>query len=508
MSELLKRLRARHVDYTGPLGESWWKLVRAAFEGSGGFRVAVDTASVDDPAQEDWTGVTMTPVAGSYLRRYPRESGTAFAQRQRTSHYRNHIKTIVAQYQGHLWRRPPQRETSMEVLRAWWSSVDGVGTAIDPWLAVGCRRAQLFGWAVAYTDRPSTGVTLADAHTTARWLQPEELVDWELDGAGRFVWARLCTYVSTRDPFTGVCTVEEQYTTWTRTEWQRAIVRDGVVEAGERVPHTLGAVPLEVLYWSRPEGGRLYGTSHLDSAIGAALELFNVASEAREVERGTAFPVLYVQVQTQGTLASARLGSNNGLEIEPGVNIPPGFVSPDASISEHYAARRTELRDEIYQSANLDPPQALQSGGAESGVALARRFLPRRSVLVDATASLADFEGRMVELIARWWGATDATQISTWRTGTRIAYATDFDVDDTDTAIDRGLRIVGAGSSLAPVTLRAARIAVGRAIAPQATPTDDAALIEQATALYQRDCAALPTAPTAPTKPTTPGASP
>jgi hypothetical protein len=484
--------------------------VRDAYQGAGGFRTAVEAAHVDESGQDDWITRQIDVVPGSYLRRYGRETASAFAQRQRVSFYRNHVRTIVAQYQGHLWRRGPQRESDIATVSSWWASVDGQGTPISKWLAVGSRRSQLFGWSAAYFDRPREPQSVATAATSARWLQPEEVADWQIGADGALDWIKLCTEVETRDPFTGEETEVEVYTVWTRTTWRSVSVVETesgceIADDSGPVPHALGAVPVALLYWQPPECAEdLYGTSHLDSAIAAALELFNVSSEARAVERGSAFPILYVQTSKQGTLASLKLGVNNGLELTPDVTMAPGFITPDASISEHYAARRAELRDEIYQSANLDPPAA-QIAPPESGVARAYKFLPRRAVLVDACEQLAAFERRCIELLARWDGATTPVALAQWQTATRVQYPSDFDVSDTSTALDQGGAVLDRASALPPVTVKAARLSIGRAVAPQATPADEAALASEVDALYQRDLKNL----TAPSKaPTTDPAAP
>ena len=426
-TDLIAALRRRHEDYAGPLGCSWWQLVRDAYEGSGGFRIAVERARVDETALHDTVRRQIDPVPGSYLRRFGRESLESFAERQRVSFYRNHIRTVVSQYQGQLWRRPPQRESSIATVDAWWSNVDGVGTPVTKWLSIGARRAQLFGWSAALFDRPRGELTLATAKTTARWLQPEEILDWQIGADGAFDWVKLCTEVESRDPLSGVETEQEVFTLWTRTTWRTITVlesEDEAIVADDTgvVPHSLGAVPLAVLQWQPPEDRcDLYGTSHLDSAISAALELFNVSSEARYVERGTAFPVLYIQSADSNALASLKLGVNNGIVVEPGVSIPPGFMVVPADLNTHFADRRVELRDEIYQSANLDPP-ASEATAPESGVARAYKFLPRRSVLVDVTEQLAAFERRCIETLARWDGATAPAAIAQWQASTPVSY--------------------------------------------------------------------------------------
>ena len=486
MNELLDALRRRHPDYCGPLGARWWRVVRDAVGGTGGFRHAIEHGRTDTIPLGDNVTSPEAPLPGSYLRRFQRETADTFAERQRVSFYRNHVAPIVAQYQGHLWRRSAERESTVPAVTDWWANVDGAGTPAARWLAVGSRRAQHFGWAAAIFDRPATPLSAASARTTARWLQPEELVDWCFADDGALEWARLCTVTMQRDPFGAVVTAEV-YTTWTRETWTRHEVVGDKITGGDAVPHALGAVPLALLYWQPPEEpGVLYGTSNIDGSVAAAVELFNVSSEARHIERGTAFPVLYVQGSSPSALEGLKLGVNGGLHIEMGVSMAPGFLEVPGGLNAHFAARRAELRDEVYRSANLDPPQA-DGTTPESGIARAYKFLPRRSVLVDVCSHLATFERAAVDLLARWDGADP----SAWKAATSIVYPSDFDVQDADGTIDRASKVIGASD--VPTTKRAARLQLGRAVAPHASAADEAALTAEVDALAARERAALAT---------------
>jgi len=503
MADLADLLAHRHPDYTGPLGCSWWRLVRDAVRGSGGFRHAVEHGRTDASALGDSVIPLEAPLPGSYLRRFQRETPDAFAERQRVSFYRNHVKTIVAQYQGHLWRRPPERASTIAAVSSWWDEADGAGTPVARWLAQGSRRAQMFGWSAALFDRPAEPQSVASARTSARWLQPEELVDWAFGEDGRLDWVRLCTATARRGAFDASSSLVLTYTTWSRDSWVRHVVVDGKASEAGGDAHALGAVPLAMLYWQPPEEpGVLYGTSHLDSAVAAALELFNVSSEARHVERGTAFPILYVQSNDANVLEGLSLGTHAGLVVEAAASMPPGFVTAPAELTAHFAARRAELRDEVYRAANIDPPQA-DNATPESGIARAYKFLPRRSVLVDVCEQLATFERSAVGLLARWDGADPAA----WLASTSVTYPSDFDVQDSDGVIERSNTVLG--SQAAPVTKRAARVQLGRAVAPHATAAEDAALLSESDALYRRERASLTTDPAAPgnTDPAAPGAN-
>lgn len=511
---LIDRLRKRHPDYDGPLGCAWWRLCRDAATGEGGFRYAIEHASTDTYAEGDYTDSASSARIPSrmYLARFDRETARQFVSRLKSTHYRNHIGRVLNTYDGDLWRRPPQRQAVSDAVTAWWANVDGKGLGVLPWLQTGAREAHLHGWCAAYFDRTDSADGAPGlGPLAARWLRPEEIVDWELDGDGALEWVRLCTVVQTRDPVTGKSSQREEYTTWARAWWWRVVLvkREGdatptapaadgyAVETDTGlVPHDLGAVPLAILRWE-PRGStcRLYSSSHVASAVGAALELFNVASEARHVERGTAFPILCVQDEDEKVLQNLKLGAHNGIRVAPNMSMPEMLTS-DGTLSAHFEKRRAELRAEIYHAVSLDPPAETTQVVPESGVARAYRFEMRRASLVSATQQLAAFERTCVELVARWSGVTDPAALAAVQQGVAITYPSDFDVETVGDVVDEFGGVLEKREQLAPVTVRDARLAIGRAVNPHATLEEAEALKAQVETLYQREVERL-TNPTA-----------
>lgn len=508
---LLERLRRRHCDYDGPLGRAWWKLCRDAASGEGGFRYAAEHASADTYGAGDYTDAASSAriPPGMYLARFDRETPLQFVSRLKSTHYRNHISRVLTTYNGDLWRRPPQRAAVSDAVTAWWANVDGQGLAVGAWLQKGAREAHLHGWCAAYFDREVTDAP-GLGPLTARWLRPEEIVDWSLGSDGALEWVRLCTEIETRDPVTGATTEREEYTTWTRQWWWRVVIeeregnasaladRHAILKDTGQVPHDLGAVPVSILRWEPLESTcRLYSTSHMASAIGAALELFNVASEGRHVERGTAFPILCVQDPNEKVLQNLKLGVHNGLRVAPDMSMP-AMLTQDASLSEHFEKRRAELRAEIYHAVSLDPPAEATQVVPESGVARAYRFEMRRAALVSATQQLQAFERQCVELVARWSGVTEPAALAAVQQGVTVVYPTDFDVETVGDVVDEHGAVLDQRDQLAPVTVRASRLAIGRAVNPHATGAETATLREEVEKLYQRERDALMNASTPP----------
>jgi len=510
LDPLVKRLHARHPDYTGTRGEGLWRLLSDAAEGSGGFRAAIDTL-LTLAAEDDLEEPRFQDVPRSYVVRYPRERLAAYARRVRTATYTNYVAPVLREYAGHLWRKPPQRSDLPVAVAQVWADVDGAGTGIDDWMRLGSRRAQLYGWAVAFVDRPAGDLTPAEARTTARWLQPDELVDWALGADGDFAWARLCTETCERDPWAEGEVEREVYTTWTRETWRRVVVEEvkvdnvkveRVVEDTGEVPHPLGRVPLVRLYWQRPEDPeRIYGTSQVDGLASLALEHFNLKAELREWERGQNFGILCVQSSDADVLQRIKVGVHGGIRVEPGMGMPE-FVAPPAEIGAHLIARIDGVVDAIYEQAQLQRQNADTGSTGASGEAKRQDFKGARASLTDFAQACEAAELDVARLVLAWAGGGDLG-------AARIAYARDFDTTSLATDLDAIFRVLRDGD--VPSVKRAARLQLARAVSPDAPPAEEAstaAEVETLAELDRRALAARSSATTSPPAGTAPAGAP
>lgn len=500
LDPLIKRLRKRHPDYTGTRGEGLWRLLSDAAEGSGGFRAAIDTLLTLAP-EDDLEQPADQQVPESYVVRYPRERLAAYARRVRTATYTNYLAPVLREYAGHLWRKPPQRSDLPAPVAQVWADVDGAGMGADDWMRVGSRRAQLYGWAVALVDRPAGDLLPTEARTTARWLQPSELVDWALGDDGDFAWARLCTETCERDPWSDVEVEREHYTTWTRDSFRRVVVEVvkvertktmRVVEDTGDVPHSLGRVPLVRLYWQRPEAPEsIYGTSQVDGLASLALEHFNLKAELREWERGQNFGILCVQSNDPDVLQRIKVGVHGGIRVEPGMALP-AFVAPPAEIGAHLIARIDGVVDAIYEQAQLQRQNADTGSTGASGEAKRQDFKGARASLTDFAQACEAAELDVARLVLAWAGGGELG-------AARIAYARDFDTTSLASDLDALFRVLK--DSDVPAVKRAARLQLARAVSPDAPPSDEATTASEVETLAELDRRALTARSSAQTSP-------
>lgn len=472
-ADLIAAIRKRNPSHDGPLGAAHWRLVRDAVEGGGGFLAALRDLRVYDYGPDGSRGgsmVTNVEDGSTYLEQFPRETAERFSSRVRATTYDNHVAPVARTYLGQLHHAAPQRETTVDAVQAFWSDPDeGLGD-ISAWVRAGSDRAQRCGWALALIDRPEGVRPATSPGTVGRWLEPDEVLDWQIDERGRFEWVRLCSDRETRDPVTGEKTEAETITVWTRTHWRRfdLVKRNDQwvldADSGDQ-PHTLGRVPVAVLRWlPSSDADDLYAPSMLSGSVAAALELFNVRSELRAIERDCVFPVLCIQTDNPDNYQGSKVATNNGLTYPAGV-AAPSFISPDASVTIHYAGRIEELTTRCYEAAYLERPSA-SAQAPESGVARAYRFRQMSALLATAAREHEAFERDIVAILAAWDGADAAA----WQAATTIVYPRRFDPQDAESVADAAMAVIEKADALVPEMAAQARAMIAAALFDRLPP--------------------------------------
>jgi hypothetical protein len=494
--DLITALRKRNPAHDGPLGAQHWQLVDDAVTGQGGFLAGLRDLRVHDYGPGGVVGGTLLLRVGdgeTYLQQFPRETSDDFTARVRASTYDNHVAPVLRSYTGQLWSDAPVRDTSIEAVRRFWDDPDAGLGKVDAWVAQGSDAALRHGWAMALIDRPEGDRPATDPGTTARWLDPREVADWQIDARGEVVALKLRSETHERDLLTGEEIERETYTLWTRAAWRRITL----VEKGEKyeletdtgdVPHALGRVPVAVLRWVPSMApSELCAPSVLSGSVAAAVELFNVQSEQRQGERDTAFSILCVQTDDTARVEGTKLGTQSGMTYPLGA-APPSFIAPDPSVLIHYGSRVDALTTRIYEAAYQERPSA-QAIAPESGVSRGYRFRQMSALLVVAASQHEAFEREVVAILAAWDGA-DA---SAWQAATTITYPRRFDPLDAETRADRAMAVIEKGDQLVPELVALARADIGRALYPRLAPDAEARLRAQLEARAERERAAYET---------------
>ena len=473
-----------------------WRILRDAYDGTGGFACSVRAATTSEGAAGDYEGGALLRGRSTYLTRFSRESVAHFTARADRSAYTNHIAPIVDTYHGHLARRRPKRDTTDAATEAWLRDVDGRGHDMGEWIAPVAKHAQLLGWRAALVDRMTEAGPDGTVRTVVRDLEPEEIRDWQTDQGGELEWCRLGSAWVERDPAGGPAVHVEVYTTWTRAEWAKARFerRDGeAVDAWSLVAvtggeHDLGRVPVAVLRWQRSVRPRaLHGVSQVAAVLPQALALFNNESEYADHLANQNFAFLAIE-GTKEDLANLKLGVNEGMSYPQGYNAPQ-YVAPPSDVALQYALRSEQITSNIYALAKLERPTAQATGGdAASGIAKAYDFAATDAALQSFARNLTAFEYELIDLVARWAGDLEGRAVA----ATKIEWPQRFDArgiaDDLNALfaiLDEKVRPL-----MPPKAVALATAAVVQTVFPEATEADVAMYTAEIEAGYQRTIAA------------------
>ena len=94
------------------------------------------------------------------------------------------------------------------------------------------------------------------------------------------------------------------------------------------------------------------------------MAIFNYDKSLRDQERAQAFSTFYVQGISQSDLC---LGIKNGISLPDGVNIAPGYASPDFNIIAGLVQNQEQIRKDIFVLAEQSGVVGVKN--TESGIA-------------------------------------------------------------------------------------------------------------------------------------------
>lgn len=497
--DLRAALSRRHEAHEGDFGRDWWALVREAYEHGGAFRAAL---SSPDTVRGEASYTTGQRAVGrkTYLRRFPREHQDTFARRADSSTYENHVAPVVDVYGGHLTRRAPERASTVKAVEEWWAHADPSGADVQTFVEAGLQRAQLFGWVACLFDRPQGEHTRGEVRTSATWLEPEEVLDWQYGADGALDWIRLGSERCERDPITGASTDVYEYTIWTRAEWARVTFRKTgetlTADTPTGAEHGLGRVPVAVLRWQKSLTPGLFGLSLVNDVVPLVVAHFNRHSELTHHLRSAVFAILCIESDDPDAFKNLLVGTNNGIRYEKGTTTP-SMIGPPADVAASLASECDRLIAAIYNAAKLERPRASATGGdVASGVARAYDFAATEAALMGAVANLTTWEYEAAAIVTLWDAAptTDGARVAAEAVlATTVKYPESFDAAglsrDLASAFDAldPTRV----EQMLPSMRRAARTRLALSLSPDATPDEKAAIAAEALALYTAERAAL-----------------
>ena len=360
-------------------------------------------------------------LGDSYLARYPRESEEKYGGRNAVAVYENHLASACGRFVGFLGRRQPQRKGADGPLtKLLVEDADLRGNDLDSFWRAFALEAKARGSMLLVIDKARPGVTVSTLADQVRlrdvpYLRgaaPESLVRYSIDKTtGLFATATLRD-VATVDG-EDVEVIREYDAAGWRVKYGEKIVDQGA--------HAFGVCP--VLPFTE-NGQQFPVVGKYAQVADLSLDLFNLRSELRELQRGSTFALLTLQVPPEQAQAfnaakvAATVGAHSML-VHGGAT--PEFVSPDSGPAEVYMKDLDRVQAAISRITCEDILTGSKAQGVESGVSRKLRFEGLNSDLATFAKQLQTLERIVWKLFHRAIGQADSRVEIAWPTDYNLA---------------------------------------------------------------------------------------
>ena len=381
-----------------------WRFAKEAYTGTGGFE------------------------NGKYIDRYTRENDDKFERRKKSAYYSNLFAQKVQRYIGYLYRKPPVRTASNDLIRLIFDDADMRGNSADVFFSSFAAEAKVRGAGLLLVDMPKEiPGSLAEQKATRavpffRFIEPERVTAYKLDRLGRLEYVRFDDVIDNSTPDEHeVLQVTRHYDT---NGWE-VLDGDDVIESGE---HGLGVCP--VLAFG--ERGDFPDIGEFTQVADLAKRHYNLKSELDEILRSQTFSILTFNGNPADT--EIKLSTENAI-FYPKDHDRPGFISPESGPAKIYQEEITATESMINRVCyDIDTTQ-----GAESGIALEIKFQGLNGSLGNFAMRMEDLEARAFDIAAKYLGITDDVTIS---------YPREFHILDVPKEIETLEAIKGLGYNL------------------------------------------------------------
>jgi len=360
----------------------------------------------------------------SYLWKHEREGKVEYNERGARSVHYPIFQPIVNILNAGILRQKPRRgaDSEIEPWRSYHADVDFTGTDIDALERQTLSLAIVFGRMHAITDRPAfSGIAESReeqmlrgerAYTTL--YTPLDVVDWELDMFGRFVWVRIREDLDDWRRFDDESSEpRNQYRVWHRGYWELyKEQKDGdkynkkwiLFDKGR---HPVGEVPIATINVSKDgRPASMDCESPLASILDGDRDLFNRMSELDELERLQAWALLWIPVMDGTPMGPLDIGPNRALT-GPSDAGSPSFLSPDQQILSGKWSRIAERVHLLRQSSGVGRGRAEYSKEERSADAIAMESIEKLNTMALWVSELEDFDKKIHSHVAAWEGAGD-----------------------------------------------------------------------------------------------------
>jgi hypothetical protein len=414
---------------------------RENYEGSGGYASFLDDVMVSDIQPDDQQTGTIQPDVNrrTYLFRHPREK-KKFERRVMMAYLTNVVKKAVAMIGGFLTKKQPIYDDYPKSVKNWMSSVNAKGDtwesykSDDIWPALA-----YYGFLPVIFYRLETDAVTAEQQVAQGGnlrvdiLNPENIVDWQVDAAGDYVWLKTKTLVDLTTPDDQEQVLIERYTWYTQDGKYHVDDADG--KSSELPIEGVVSWPngLPIVVW------RLKGGALTRDANAVQREAYNINSLIQEQERETTFSMIRAPGSAPQQNARVVTGAVDNIWWYPeDARHPPDWMAPPPQVLAHLMAKRVVLAEEILELMGLD----FDKGGGQTGMAFQFKMSKIVRMLQGLATSLSVAESQSLERVATEHG-------DPLKDGVRCVWPREFDAKDVEKELDGLERVLDRVKSAA-----------------------------------------------------------
>lgn len=417
-SEIL-RLRSKGSDYIA--NENHWRFLMASYEGGPLY------------------------VNEGTLFKHQREHRRDYDDRLKRAHYQNYCQPLVDFVPEYIFSQGVERHPAKGLesqFGLFLKNCDRAGTSLDSFMQARGEDVRIFGMCHIQVDKlpvpegedpgEISVQRAADLGINAPYLiaiNPLEVLKWQIDSRGNYLYLKRVEYLSDVDTF-GNVTPLERY-----TEWTPKIHRVSVIDVSDRLNpsmrqwgapevNLLHLVPFVSAFYKRGKSNKDIGQSFLQDIAYQNRHIFNLTSLLDEFLFRQCFNMLVMPMRSQVPTKEqieGDLGTNNVLEVPQDAVHKPEYISPPVAPAQFIQEERRETIQEMYRQAAQDLMQELSGNGRSQNSAQAQKQQFSRTIpVINKTADVLEFaENRIMDLWAKLQGEL-------W-TG-KIAYKDDYSI--------------------------------------------------------------------------------
>lgn len=291
-----------------------------------------------------------------YVIKHPRENEDpkAFEFRKQFAVYEGFAKNVLKDYVARLFgpgldiqlynpeTTPKSQRPYLDAIQA---DADLLGNSLINVLRGAIFKAGGMGMSAIATDVVNGGEAVSieqalrqGARPYIRIFEPQNILDWLFDEYGNLLWVKVreLAHLSREwDNYKPTVTPHPvfRYFIFDREKVTRFEPVDENNWREESIPHNLGVVPLERLYWELPEPGQMFQPSIVSEIFRTQFLILQAKSGISEIIENQCFSI-FVIASGLGRRKDEeiRYGTKRAIRVPGGEGFPPFFASPEPEL--------------------------------------------------------------------------------------------------------------------------------------------------------------------------------